>query len=48
MKIITFNDIKSLDIKPAVFIKWAEHVIRNKENYNLPCKISIKMDNNIF
>lgn len=42
MKIITHNDISKLGISPLECVKWAQTVIRNKNDYMLPPKISLK------
>lgn len=42
MKIITFQDINNLGIKPSMCYDWAETMIRNKKKAILPPKISLK------
>ena len=42
MKIITFEDIASLNIDPSMCYDWAETMIKNKKQALLPPKISLK------
>lgn len=48
MKIISFNDIKGLQISPLQCLEWAKFILMNKYNCTLPPKISMKMENDIF
>ena len=42
MKIITFDDIKKLNIQNGTYYKWIEEIITNKDSTCLPPKISMK------
>ena len=42
MKIITFQDIAKLNIKPSMCFDWTEAMIKNKRKALLPPKISLK------
>lgn len=48
MKIITFQDITSLNIKPAECYDWAESIIKNKKKTLLLPKISLKPLDGVF
>ena len=48
MKIITFKDIKELNISPATCYEWVSEAIRDKENFILPPKISLKPREGVF
>lgn len=48
MKIITFDDIKKLDIEPKTCFQWVNEMIINKNNNILPAKISMKPAEGIF
>ena len=48
MKIITFQDVKNLDISPTTCYEWASETIRDKDKYILPAKISIKPRDGVF
>ena len=48
MKVITFEDIAALGIKPEECYKWAETMIMNKNQSLLPPKISIKPKDGVF
>lgn len=48
MKIITFDDIKELNITPETCFKWVNDMIVNKSNTILPAKISMKPAEGIF
>lgn len=48
MKLITFNDINSLNISPVTFYNWANEMILNKKQTSLPPKISIKPSEGVF
>ena len=42
MKEVTFEQIKNLGISPNECISWTREVIKHKDEYVLPHKISIK------
>ena len=42
MKVVTHQDIINLTITPAECVRWADTVIRHKNDYLLPPKISLK------
>lgn len=48
MKIITFDDIKNLNINPKVCFQWVNDMIVNKNNTILPAKISMKPAEGVF
>lgn len=48
MKIITFDDIKKLNILPETCYKWVNDMIINKNNAILPAKISMKPVDGVF
>ncbi len=48
MKIITFEDIASLHIAPAICMNWVKEMLIHKYESILPTKISLKMEGNIF
>ena len=48
MKIITFQDIVDLGIKPSMCFDWAEIMIKNKRQALLPPKISLKPTDGVF
>ena len=48
MKIITFRDVKNLNISPARCYEWVSETIRDKEKYILPPKISLKPRDGVF
>jgi len=48
MRVITFDDIKALNISPALCFEWAETMIKNKKQALLPPKISIKPRDGVF
>ncbi len=48
MKIISFEDIKSLNISPTVCFNWVSEMIANKQNSFLPAKTHMNMPGNIF
>ncbi len=45
---ISFSEISNLNISPEECLKWARTVIKNKNDYKLPAKTSIKFDKNNF
>lgn len=45
MRIISFEEIANLNIKPESCIQWAEEVIKNKNKYILPPKTGIPFGN---
>ena len=48
MKIITFDDIKNLDINPLTCYEWVEKMIANKKQTQLPPKISMHPADGVF
>lgn len=48
MKVITFDDIKALNISPITCYNWAVEMIADKKNTILPAKISIKPADGVF
>lgn len=48
MKIVTFEDIKKLNIAPQICYKWVDEMIVEKKNVLLPAKISMKPTEKIF
>ena len=48
MKILTHTDIIHLNIPPLECVNWARTVIRNKNQYVLPPKISLKPAHDVF
>ena len=48
MKIITFEDIKKLDISAEQCFYWVNEMIQNKSKAILPAKISMKPDQDVF
>lgn len=48
MKIISFEDIKNLNIDSCQCYKWVEEMIANKRNTVLPAKTHINLPGNIF
>ncbi|MDH6343469.1 ornithine cyclodeaminase/alanine dehydrogenase-like protein (mu-crystallin family) [Parabacteroides sp. PFB2-12] len=48
MKIISFNEIKALNISPEACIKWVYDAFCSKYTAKLPPKISMKIDEKIF
>ncbi len=48
MKIITFQDVKNLNISPATCYEWVSETIRDKDKYILPPKISLKPRDGVF
>lgn len=48
MKIISFQDIKKLNISPSDCFNWAESTIKNKRQALLPPKISLKPFDGVF
>ena len=48
MKIITFSDVKNLNISPETCYEWVSETIRDKERYILPPKISLKPRDGVF
>lgn len=48
MKIITFDDIKNLNIRPEVCYQWVSEMIEKKKQANLPAKISLKPMDGVF
>jgi len=48
MKIITFDDIKKLNISPTTCYEWVEDMLLNKKKAVLPSKISMKWTDGVF
>lgn len=48
MRVVTFEEIASIGITPKECVDWATFVIKNKQNYILPLKISIPYGNERF
>ena len=48
MKLITFQNIKSLSITPSECYNWAAETIQSKSNAILPPKISMKPYDGVF
>ncbi len=48
MKIVTFEDIKKLNISPALCYDWVVDALENKDKYILPAKISLKPRDGVF
>ncbi len=48
MKIISFNDIVSLNISPEQCYEWVNEILLNKDNALLPAKIHMSMEGNSF
>lgn len=48
MKIISFEDVKALNISSTDCYHWVEEMIKNKKNAQLPAKTHMNMPGNIF
>ncbi len=48
MKIISFDNVKSLNISPIDCYRWVEDMIKNKKTAQLPAKTHMNMPGNIF
>lgn len=48
MKVITYNDIKNLDISPIKCYEWVEEMLMHKNDAILPPKISLHLENDAF
>ena len=48
MKIVTFDDIKKLNISPQTCYEWVDEMIVNKDSVLLPTKINMKLSETIF
>lgn len=48
MKLITFDQIKELNISPKVCYQWVSEMIANKKSAHLPPKISMKPRDGVF
>lgn len=44
MKLITFNDIKALNITPHQSYEWIDFVLRNRDKFVLPTKVRIPLE----
>ena len=48
MKIISFEDIRNLEVSPALCYEWVDEMLREKGNVLLPPKISMKPADGVF
>lgn len=48
MKIISFDDVKSLNINPVSCYEWVSDMIQQKGNAQLPAKIHMTLPENVF
>ena len=48
MKVISFEDIKNLNITPQTCFQWVSEMIANKGDVLLPAKISMKPTEGVF
>lgn len=48
MRIISFDDVRSLNISPAECFKWVSNMIEHKDAAILPAKIHMNLPGNIF
>lgn len=48
MKLITFEDIQKMNISPKLCYQWVSEMLVNKNNTQLPAKISMKFEDDIF
>ncbi|MDE5931998.1 MAG: hypothetical protein K2H40_05875 [Lachnospiraceae bacterium] len=48
MKLITFEDIRKLNIEPGDCYQWVSEMIADKQSVELPPKISMKPFNDVF
>ncbi len=48
MKLISFDDVRSLGIPPELCYEWVSDMIANKQNAFLPAKVHMSMPGNIF
>ena len=48
MKIITFDDVKGMNIKPEVCYQWVSEMIEKQKEVLLPPKISLKPMDGVF
>lgn len=48
MKIISHEQIMDLNIAPHVWVRWADHVLRNKHLYIMPAKTSLHFGSSYF
>lgn len=48
MKLLTFEDIINLNIKPTCCYEWVSEMIQNKKNTQLPPKISMHPKDSVF
>lgn len=44
MKLISFNEIKSLNITPQQSYEWIDYVLRNRDKFVLPTKVRIPLE----
>lgn len=48
MKIISFEDIKNMNLSPALCYEWVSDMIANKDKMQLPAKTHMTLPGNIF
>lgn len=48
MKVISFDDVNSLNINPVSCYEWVSEMIRQKGNAQLPAKIHMALPENVF
>lgn len=48
MKIISFEDIRNLQVSPSLCYEWVEEMLKSKEDVLLPAKISMKPTDGVF
>lgn len=48
MKIVSFDDIKNMNISPFDCFSWVDDIFYRKSEAVLPPKVSIKLDGNVF
>ena len=48
MKIVSFEDVRSLNISPVLCYNWVSEMIKNKDKTNLPPKTHMNMPGNVF
>lgn len=48
MKIISFEDVRSLNISPAKCYEWVSEMILHKADAFLPAKTHMNMPGNVF
>ena len=48
MKIVSFDDVNSLNISPMKCYEWVDEMIKNKSECLLPSKTHMNMPGNVF